>query len=106
MKKKTTKKTAAKKIPCLITNTHRGVYFGYVGVSKIDDEILEVERCRNCYMWIAGADKGIFGLSTAGPQSGSKISKPVRLARIRNIACVVECTAEATEAWERAAWSA
>jgi hypothetical protein len=87
--------------PVVVTTTHRGVFFGYA--EKTDGPTIKLRSARNCVYWPA-SNKGFMGLASMGPDSGSRIG-PAADIELRDITAVVECTAAAVEAWEKAPWS-
>lgn len=101
----TKKKAPAKKktLPeraVLVTTEHRGVFFGYAG--NTDGETIKLNRSRLCVYWSSDV-KGFMGLAATGPTKDCRIGNAADIT-LRNITAVVECTPEATAAWERAPW--
>ena len=87
----------------IVTTTHRGVFFGYTS-DPADADKVRLRRCRMAVRWSRDV-KGVLGLAAAGPTSGCRISPAADLC-LRDITCVMECTAEAICAWEGAPWQA
>ena len=85
----------------VVTTTHRGVFFGYADAT--DGEIIKLRAARNCVYW-SPSIKGFMGLAATGPDKQCKIG-PAADISLRDITSVIECTPEATQAWETAPWS-
>lgn len=90
-----------KERPVVVTTAHRGVFFGYA--TDIDGEIIELRAARNCISWSADI-RGFMGLAASGPNKNCKVGPAANIS-LRNITSVMECTPEATTAWENAPWS-
>lgn len=58
---------------------------------------------RNCIYWPT-ENKGFMGLAAMGPVKGARVG-PAADISLRDITSVMECTPEATQAWEHAPWS-
>jgi hypothetical protein len=90
----------------VVTDTHRGIVWGYLADTLEDGNAVRLEGARHCFYYAANNDaehRGIFGLATQGPKSGSKIGPRVNMV-VRDVAKVIECTKEATKAWESSKW--
>jgi hypothetical protein len=85
----------------VVTTQRRGVFFGYTGDTSGDS--IKLRGARNCIYWSSDV-KGFMGLAATGPTKSCKIG-PAADIDVRNITSVMECTAEATAAWEAAPWS-
>lgn len=85
----------------VVTTQHRGVFFGYA--NDVDGEIIELRDARNCVYWSSDV-KGFMGLAATGPTKSCKIGPAASIA-LRDITSVMECTPDATAAWENAPWS-
>ena len=85
----------------VVTTEHRGVFFGYA--SDVDGEIIKLRGARNCIYWSADI-RGFMGLAATGPNKSCKVG-PAADISLRKITSVMECTPEATQAWENAPWS-
>lgn len=99
MAKKKSAKSAARERAVIVTTAHRGVFFGYA--TNTDGETIKLARARNCIYW--EGTKGFLGLASTGPNDRCRIG-PAADIELRNITAVVEVTAEAAQAWERAPW--
>jgi hypothetical protein len=86
----------------LVTTEHRGVFFGYL-VGEPSKEKVLLEKARNCIYWDASTH-GFVGLAERGPGRECKVGPAAPTLTLFGITSVAECTAEATEAWERAPW--
>ena len=85
----------------VVTTEHRGVFFGYA--IDVDGEIIKLRAARNCIYWSADV-RGFMGLAATGPNKNCKIGPSADIS-LRKITSVMECTSEATAAWENAPWS-
>ena len=85
----------------VVTTEHRGVFFGYA--IDVDGEIIKLRAARNCIRWTADV-RGFMGLAATGPNMNCKIGPSADIS-LRKITSVMECTSEATAAWENAPWS-
>ncbi len=99
--KKTTKTTAKKSRPVLVTTAHRGVFFGFA--DDTDGETIKLSKSRLCVYWSTDV-RGFMGLAATGPTSGCRIGPPADIT-LRNITAVLEVTPEAVKAWDAAPWS-
>lgn len=87
-----------KKIPVIITTEYRGVFFGYIDPAKKNEDVLEVERCRNVIRWTADV-RGFMGLAALGPNSGCKIGPSANI-ELRKITSIIHVSPEALVKWE------
>lgn len=86
--------------PVLVTTAHRGVFFGYA--ENTDGDTIKLKRARNCIYWPV-ENRGFLGLASDGPAKGARVG-PAADIELRNITCVVECSAASVAAWEAAPW--
>lgn len=94
-------KTIGKERAVVVTTKHRGVFFGYA--SDTDVEIIKLRAARNCILWSSDV-RGFMGLAATGPSKTCKVG-PAADISLRDITSVIECTPEATQAWEMMPWS-
>jgi hypothetical protein len=92
---------AKKERAVIVTTAHRGVFFGYA--DDTDGEQIALKRSRLCVYWSQDV-KGFMGLASGGPTKKCKIGPPADIT-LRAITAVIECTPEATKAWEAAPWA-
>ena len=85
----------------VVTTQHRGVFFGYA--SDVDGATINLRDARNCVYWSSDV-KGFMGLAATGPTKNCKIGPAANIS-LRDITSVMECTPDATAAWEQAPWS-
>jgi hypothetical protein len=85
----------------VITTTHRGVFFGYA--KDVDGAIIKLRSARNCLSWSSDV-RGFMGLGATGPDKNCRVGPAVDIS-LRDITSVIECTPEATKAWEAAPWN-
>ena len=92
------------KRPVLVTDTHRGIYFGYLVKHDIPNRTVKLEGMRHCFYYtLTDANEGTYGLATSGPAKGSKIGPCVN-ATIHDVSKVVDCSVSAVDRWESATW--
>jgi hypothetical protein len=84
----------------VVTTQHRGVFFGYVA-GLAEDQSVRITRARNCIYW-ARTIGGFMGLAASGPNAECRIGAQVPAITLTGVTSVVECTPEATQAWEAA----
>ena len=85
----------------LVTTSHKGVFFGYA--KDTSGKTIKLRAARNCIYWPSD-QKGFLGLASTGPVAGARIGPAADL-ELRDITAVVDCTAVAVKAWEKAPWS-
>jgi hypothetical protein len=88
--------------PVVVTTAHRGVFFGYT--DQPFGEVITLKRARLCVYWSSKV-KGFMGLAAGGPVSDCRIGPAVPSIDLRAVTAVVDCSPEATEAWEKGFWS-
>lgn len=84
----------------VVTTEHRGVFFGYA--DETDGDIINLRAARCCLSWSSNI-RGFIGLAATGPDKQSRVG-PAANMEVRKITSVIECTPEATAAWEAAPW--
>ncbi len=91
--------------PLLITDCHRGIYWGCFLARESDGSLL-LSGVRHCYDYIpiSPSHKGTYGLATGGPGDDSRIGPATSDMRIHGIATETLCTPEAVERWKSAVW--
>lgn len=94
-------RSKSKERAVVVTTQHRGVFFGFA--ADTDGAIIKLRAARNCLYWPT-ENKGFMGLAAMGPVKGARIG-PAADISLRDITSVIECTPEATQAWEAAPWS-
>lgn len=91
------------KKPVVITTENRGVFFGYVeDDSKLPSEIV-LTSARMCVYW-SSATKGVLGLAAGGPRDDCRVTQAIPKLTAYKVTGVIECSPEATEAWEKGPW--
>jgi len=86
----------------VVTTSHRGVFFGTLAEENADSVTLT--GCRNCIYWSAKT-KGFLGLTSHGPQAGSRVGPAAKRAKLIEVTSITECADEAITAWEAEPWS-
>ena len=94
-------KTNGKERAVVVTTQHRGVFFGYA--KDVGGNIIKLRAARNCLYWSRSV-KGFMGLAATGPDRECRVGPAVNI-DLRDITSVIECTPEATKAWEAAPWN-
>ena len=104
-KKKTT--TTRGKIPVLITTDKdkRGVFFGYISEDDRHLDDIQVSNVQMCVYWSAEM-RGVLGLAAIGPDVNFRVSPPVKLALVKGVTFIAECSDEAVSRWLAQPWSA
>lgn len=93
-----------KRRPVVVTNHHRGIYFGHIVAELEGGNAVKLEGCRVVFSYqCLPGHEGIGGLASGGPGPRTKACPPVD-AKIRDVANVMECSAEAAELWDDAKW--
>lgn len=97
---------ATKKRYVVICTAKRGVFAGTT--SETNDVIIKrgtvsLTGARMCTYWSAET-RGVLGLASIGPQSGSKIGPEVPDLTCESVTAIITCTDTAKAVWERAPW--
>jgi len=88
----------------LITDTHRGIYFGYLVEELEGGNAVRLENARHCWSYVCLPDHpGVYGLASGGPGPGSRIG-PRWNGKVRDVSKVVDVSASAVAKWEAAEW--
>ncbi len=90
----------------VICTAKRGVFFGYTEeypAAIISQGFVTLDRPRVCVYW-SSSTKGIIGLASIGPQSGSLISPAPPSITLNEITAVIVCSDEARQKWEESPW--
>lgn len=94
--------------PAIITDTTRGVAFGYVpdnwSLVLKETGSLPVRNMRNCFYW-GGTTGGIGSLAVTGPGPNARIGATVVEANVVNVSKVLRCSEAAERAFAEAGWS-
>ena len=94
--------SAKKLIPVIITDHHRGVYYGEILRESMGDNPIYVQNGRHVFRWGEGLD-GYTDLAHKGPGANAKIGPPTP-GLIRDVKNVWEIQASALERWRVASW--
>lgn len=95
-------KATTERQPVLVTTEYRGVFFGYLVKNDAPQRVVLADA-RNCVYWSASV-RGMFGLTSSGPDKDCKIGPPIPKITLYKITAVVEVAPEAVERWEEAPW--
>lgn len=82
-------------------DNRRGVFCGY-----LDDEtkdIVILSEARMIVYW-SKETRGVLGLASSGPASGSRVSPKIPILKINGITAIMECTDKAKKELERGIW--
>ena len=85
----------------VVTTRFRGVFFGKI--KERDGETVVLQDARNCIYWSAET-KGFLGLTTMGPQEGSRIGPATSEIELFGVTSITKCSPEAVKAWESLQW--
>ncbi len=91
----------------VICTAKRGVFFGYTDETPqaiVDRGSVTLTNPRICVYWSA-TTRGILGLASIGPQSGSRISPAPPSLAVSEITAVIVCSDEARDKWEGSPWN-
>ena len=80
----------------------RGVFFGEL--VKYEKETATLKDAQMAIYW-SSATKGVLGLASIGPQSGSRISPVIPQIELNGVTSVMDCTKEAVKEWRSGKWS-
>jgi len=86
----------------VVSTKHRGVFYGTLVDRKSGEVVLS--GARMCVYWCAKT-KGFIGLASKGPGEGCRITDAAPSLEVVDVTAVVECSEEASKAWEAAPWS-
>ena len=104
MKGETKMKQTSKDIPVLVSDAHRGVFFGYVSPANLNAKAIRIKRARMVIYWSADV-KGFSGLAANGPSATCRIGPAVIAITIQDVVSVTELSSESAEKFEVAPWS-
>ena len=97
----TKKRPAKKEMAVIVTTPTRDVWYGRTTDPNATPLVLT--GARHCYQW--GTQRGIGQLAASGPGRGAKIGECVGEVRVREVACVLLCSDEASAALDGATWA-
>lgn len=93
-------------IPCIIFDTHRGVYFGTVDYETWKTapcDWITVHQFRHCYTF--NTTGGVYELAVNGPDKGCRIGVTVPEVTICDVSKIVPCSETAALALRQAVWA-
>ena len=92
-------------VPCLITDSHRDVFFGVVDFDAYDprDSWVAIDNARHCYSF--PTTTGLWQMAESGPPKESRIGATVPFLILRDVTTIAPCTAVAARAFEVAKWT-
>lgn len=103
----TTTKAKKTERAVVICTAKKGVFFGYTADDSqaiIERGNVTLTRPRICVYW-SKETKGILGLASIGPQSGSRISPAPPELTANEITAVIVCSDAARDKWEAMPWN-
>jgi len=81
------------------------VLFGYATTTEIDKPSLTLTDARMVVYW-SEETKGLLGLSSIGPQQGSRISPKTKNIKIKTkVECIIPCSDQAVKLFESGLWN-
>lgn len=86
-----------KTIPVIVTTAHRGVFFGDIEASKLQDKTVSLRNCRNAIYW--SGSRGFLGLASHGPEDGSRIGSTAEAVLLHDVTSVTRCSDRAAKVW-------
>lgn len=91
--------------PVVVCTSHRGVFFGFADPLEVESgsSAIRLKSCRMITWWSADAH-GVVGLAAKGPGKQSKVGPSAPRVTLRDVTCVMTCSAEAVAAWEEEPW--
>lgn len=95
-------KKQAKQLAVVVCTDKKGVFFGYA--TETDKDPITLTKARMCVYWSADV-RGVLGLAATGPTKGCKVTAAVQEIALNGITCVIKCSQEAVNAWERSPWA-
>ena len=93
-------------VPCLITDSHRDVFFGTVDFDTYDprDGWVALDDARHCYSF--PTTEGVYQLAQTGPPlAGSRIGPTVPFIILRDVVSVTPCSPAAVRAFRAVKWT-
>jgi hypothetical protein len=99
----------SKRVPVVVTTTHRGVFFGYrepgeVALHPADANSIQLTDAQMCVYWSADV-QGVLGLAAAGPTKSCKVTRPVPALTVSDVTAVIGATEGAVSKWADRPWS-
>lgn len=79
----------------------RGVFAGYL--EKHTENEVVLSKAMMCIYW-SKETKGVLGLASRGPQSGSRITDEVPSIKLNGVTSIIETTEEAKKTWQKKIW--
>lgn len=94
-----------KKPYILVCDFHQGVYFGKLEKLRDKGRTVDLSEARHCFYFSQqkAGHRGVYGLATKGPASGSSIG-PVVSMRIYDVANITICSKDAVKQWKKQRW--
>jgi len=89
-------------IGVLVSDAHRGVFFGYAS-GNLNVKSIRIEKARMVVYWSQDVH-GYSGLAANGPTDGCRIGPPIPAITIQDVVSVSELSDTAVLAFERAPW--
>jgi hypothetical protein len=91
--------------PVVVTTTHRGVFFGWLGPdTDRSATTVEITRAQMCVSWTADV-RSVMGLAATGPSKSCRVGPPVPRLTLQDVTAVIDTTDEAVERWLAQPWS-
>ena len=84
-------------------STRRGVFFGQLVSYDADKQYAILKDAQMAIYWSAET-KGVLGLASIGPQSGSRISPIISKIELNGVTSIMDCSDKAVEQWQKKIW--
>jgi hypothetical protein len=98
------KEIKMRKVVVTTDQTRRGVFFGELESYDVDKQTCTLKNARMAIYW-STETKGVLGLASIGPQTGSRISPPVPQIELNGVTSVMDTTEIAVSQWEKGIWN-
>jgi len=85
-------------------STKRGVFFGKLLNYDTETKIANLAEAQMAVYW-SSQTKGVLGLTSIGPQEGSRITPVIPKIMLEGVTSIMDCTNEAVEKWKQQPWS-
>jgi hypothetical protein len=71
-------------------------------IEEKDDSVVLADA--RCAVYWAAPTKSLFGLASHGPDKESRISRPCKIVKIRNVETLIDVSDKAYQAWCAEPW--
>lgn len=95
---------AERKVVVTTDKDRRGVFFGTLESWDAAKQTCSITNARMCVYW-SQSTKGVLGLASNGPQSGSRVTPPIPRIELNGVTSVMDITDDAAKQWEKGIWN-